>query len=68
MGGTATVQVDKITGIGKLPVVPVGDTGTRNMLYCIGASFLGAHGDSRPGAGNGSSDVVCQLVGAWLAP
>ena len=58
------VPVDSI--IGKLPatVVSVGDTGT--IPYSMAASFLGAHGDSSPDAGNGCR--VCQLMGAWLVP
>ena len=47
--------------IGKLPFISVGDTET--ILYDTGASFPGAHGDSRPDAGDG-----CQLryyVNIW---
>ena len=43
------VPVESI--IGKVPVVPVGDTGT--VPHGMGASFPGAYGDSRPGAGDG---------------
>ena len=43
------VPVDSI--IGKLPVVPIGDTGT--IPYSMAARFPGAHGDSRPDADEG---------------
>ena len=39
------VPVESI--IGKVPLVPVGDTGT--VPHGMGARFPGAYGDSRPG-------------------
>ncbi len=46
--------------IGKLPVVPVGDTGT--IPYHLSNTFSGAPGDSRQGAGDG-----CKMwfVNSW---
>ncbi len=46
--------------LGKLPVVPVGDTGT--IPYHLRNFFLGAPGDRRPGAGDG-----CRMwfVNSW---
>jgi hypothetical protein len=38
--------------LGKLSVVPLGDTGT--IPHHLSNVFPGAPGDSRPGAGNGS--------------
>jgi len=43
------VPVESI--IGKLPVVPVGDTGT--VPHGMAARLAGAYGESRPGAGVG---------------
>ena len=37
--------------LGKLPVVPVGDTGT--IPHCMRNAFPRAPGDRRPGAGDG---------------
>ncbi len=37
--------------LGKLPLVPLGDTGT--ILHRLRNAFPGAPGDSRQGAGNG---------------
>ncbi len=48
--------------LGKLPVVPVGDTGT--ILFHLRNTFSGAPGDSRMGAcWRWMQDVVRQLVG-----
>ena len=44
--------------LGKLPVVPVGDTGT--IPYPLHNVFSGAPGDRRPGAGEG-----CRIVDSW---
>ena len=46
--------------LGKLPVVPVGDTGT--VPHRMRNSFSGAPGDRRPGAGDG-----CRMwfVNSW---
>ena len=46
--------------LGKLPVVPVGDTGT--IPYHLRNTFPGAPGDRRPGAGDG-----CKMwfVNSW---
>ena len=46
--------------LGKLPVVPVGDTGT--ILHRMRNTFSGAPGDRRPGAGDG-----CRMwfVNSW---
>ena len=38
--------------LGKLPLVPVGDTGT--ILHGMRNAFSGAPSDRRPGAGDGS--------------
>ena len=42
----------------KLPVVPVGDTGT--IPYHLHNVLPGAPGDRRPGAGEG-----CRIVDSW---
>ena len=46
--------------LGKLPVVPVGDTGT--VPHSMRNAFSGAPGDRRPGAGDG-----CRMwfVNSW---
>ena len=46
--------------LGKLPVVPVGDTGT--IPHHLRHHFSGAPGDSRPGSGDG-----CRMwfVNSW---
>jgi hypothetical protein len=46
--------------LGKLPLVPVGDTGT--IQHHLRNLFPGAHGDRRPGAGDG-----CRMwfVNSW---
>jgi hypothetical protein len=46
--------------LGKLPVVPVGDTGT--IPYHLRNTYPGAPGDRRPGAGDG-----CKMwfVNSW---
>ncbi len=46
--------------LGKLPVVPVGDTGT--VLYCM-EDFVGAAFDTREGAGDGSR---WWYINAWV--
>ena len=48
--------------LGKLPLVPVGDTGTTWILYHLRNLFQGAPGDRRPGAGDG-----CRMwfVNSW---
>ncbi len=46
--------------LGKLPVVPVGDTGT--ILYHLHNVFPGAPGDRRPGSGDGCR--MC-FVNSW---
>ncbi len=43
--------------LGKLPVVPVGDTGTGMIPYCMrqhAEDFVGAAFDTREGAGDGN--------------
>ena len=43
--------------LGKLPVVPVGDTGTGTISYCMrqhAGDFVGAAFDTREGGGDGS--------------
>jgi hypothetical protein len=52
------VPVDYI--LGKLPLVPVGDTGT--IQHSLRNLFQGAPGNSRPGAGDG-----CRMwfVNSW---
>ena len=55
--------------LGKLPVVPVGDTGT--ILYRLRNDFSGAPGDRRPGSGDGCRYIaVCGLSirGHWDGP
>ena len=55
--------------LGKLPVVPVGDTGT--IPYSMrqhAADFVGAAFDTREGAGDGSRVVVHQHLGLELVP
>ena len=54
------------SNIGKLPVVPVGDTGT--IPYGMAASFLGAHSDSRPDAGDGCVNKMRAAVGIPSTP
>jgi hypothetical protein len=57
--------------LGKLPLVPVGDTGT--IQHSLHNAFSGAPGDRRPGTGNGcrnQPDMVrhWQLVGIGMVP
>ena len=48
--------------LGKLSLVPVGDTGTTSIQHSMRNTFEGAPGDSRPGAGDG-----CRMwfVNSW---
>ena len=57
------VPVENI--IGKVPLVPVGDTGT--VPYCMGASFPGAYGvaDRAPATDAGCGTSTC---GLWAGP
>ena len=50
--------------LGKLPVVPVGDTGT--ITYHLHNYFPGAPGDRRPGAGD--AECVLSIRGHWGGP
>ena len=55
--------------LGKLPVLPVGDTGT--IPHRMRNAFPGFPGDHRPGAGEGcrnQPDVVRELVGIGMVP
>ncbi len=49
--------------LGKLPVVPVGDTGT--IPYHLNNVFPGAPGDRRPGSGDGCRMWLVNL-GWWI--
>ena len=48
--------------LGKLPLVPVGDTGTIMIPHRMHNAFSGAPGDRRPGTGDG-----CRMwfVNSW---
>ncbi len=65
-----TISPSKISDIlGKLPVVPVGDTGTitHHQQIC----FPGAPCDRKPGAGDATvMDATCSLStrGPWVVP
>ena len=55
--------------LGKLPVVPVGDTGT--VPHCLRNACRWAFGDSRPGDGKGCPmclECGCKLVDNGMVP
>ena len=54
--------------LGKLPLVPVGDTGT--IPHSMRNAFSGAPGDRRPGAGDGCRMWICgsSTRGHWDGP
>ncbi len=51
--------------LGKLPVVPVGDTGT--IPHHLRNVFQGAPGDRRPDAGDGC-EMWLSTLGPWAGP
>ncbi len=52
--------------LGKLPVVPVGDTGT--IPHRMRNTFSGAPGDCRPGAGAMDAGCGSSTRGRWDSP
>ena len=55
--------------LGKLPLVPVGDTGT--IPHSMRNAFSGAPGDHRPGAGDGCRSIAgcgSSTHGHWDGP